>query len=1120
MTLKKLAAGSGYAYLTRQVAAADSTELGRTQLADYYSARGEAPGIWLGSGLAGIKGLECGDVVTADQMKNLFGDGCDPVTSNALGRPFRSDGVAGFDLTFSPAKSVSTLWAVARPDIAKEIERAHAVAVNDAITFLEQHAIFTREGTDGVRQVETRGLIAAAFTHRDSRAGDPDLHTHVAVANKVQTRDGRWLSIYGTVLHQYVVATSEAYNTALEHRLYEALGVRFIDTPTTRGKRPIREIEGVDPLLSALWSRRRSDIEDRVSELTTAFAAAHGRAPTPKESIALAQRANLETRSPKHEPRSEVEQRAAWQTQAVQHMGRLGLGRMIEKALDPKPGPQQQVTSQWLSEAASRVVSDLEAHRATWQSWHLYAEAQRQVRDVDVPADQLAGLVEHVVDAAMRSLINLTPDRDPVTDPALLRRSDGTSVYRHTGADHFTSRRILDAEQRIVTAAGRLSPTVPDRDEVELTLMRVELEGTTLNAGQHDLVRELLSDPAQVALALAPAGSGKTTAMRALGETASGLALEPVGLAPSAAAAAVLSESTGMHADTLAMLDHALASGTDPGFGPHTVVIIDEAGMADTPTLDRVIAACTSAGARVRLIGDDQQLAAVGAGGVLRDIATTHGAVRLEEVVRFADPIEAKASIDLRAGDRAALGFYPDHDRVHAGDTDSCVDGVLAAWLTERTAGRECLMLAPTRELVARLNQAARTTRLGGSVPMSEVGLPDGNRASTGDTILTRRNDRRIGVSATDWVRNGDRWSVIDVRRDGSIRARHLRSGLNVVLPAAYVTEHVELGYATTVHAAQGSTADVMHGIVTGTEDRQLLYTMLTRGRTENHVHVVVDQAVRDDRDEQFLPGIDEQLTATEILHRIVDRDGSATSATTTLAQAMDPATRLHKAAARYADAVATTAHRLLGADADLALEAAGQGPLPWLPWIPLDVQEHTAWSDYLTARAEHVTALAAAVRREPVLPAALARYDEVLTPDLRERIIVWRAATGVPDTETTLLGPGVFDPAAAAYARRLQRQVNDLYPPTVRHWEERIAGAVGHADAATLDLARELDVFDKSGGNAGLVLRRALSRGPLPEDHATEALAYRVRRYVRHSRPTDPLPRQQQSPPSRGLSL
>ena len=112
-------------------------------------------------------------------------------------------------MTFSPVKSVSKLWAVADPPVAARIERAHQAAVQDALTFIERHALFTREGPGGVRHVNVTGLVAAAFTHRDSRSGDPDLHTHVAIANKVQTLQGRWLSIDGRVLFKATVAASE-----------------------------------------------------------------------------------------------------------------------------------------------------------------------------------------------------------------------------------------------------------------------------------------------------------------------------------------------------------------------------------------------------------------------------------------------------------------------------------------------------------------------------------------------------------------------------------------------------------------------------------------------------------------------------------------------------------------------------------------------------------------------------------------------------------------------------------------------------------------------------------------------------------------------------------------------
>jgi hypothetical protein len=340
MSLHKLTAGSGYDYLTRQVAALDATDKGHTGLASYYTERGESPGVWIGSGMEGINGLDVGDPVTAEQMRALFGCGLHPsaelrlqqldgpdLTGQAfqdvmrLGAPFkiiddatpfrvevaqriaalnaaigepvdasvaaadrtrirtqvarefftaehgrtpidaaelagqiakssrpRAQTVAGFDLTFSPVKSISTLWAVAEPAAAATIERAHQAAVNDALSFIEQKALFTRTGPQGIRQVNVRGLVAAAFTHRDSRAGDPDLHTHVAVANKVQTLDGRWLSIDGRVLFKAKVAASETYNTSLEQHLRDTLEVRFTARPgSDAGKRPIREIVGVDP---------------------------------------------------------------------------------------------------------------------------------------------------------------------------------------------------------------------------------------------------------------------------------------------------------------------------------------------------------------------------------------------------------------------------------------------------------------------------------------------------------------------------------------------------------------------------------------------------------------------------------------------------------------------------------------------------------------------------------------------------------------------------------------------------------------------------------------------------------------------------------------------------------
>jgi len=253
-------------------------------------------------------------------------------------------------------------------------------AIGDALRFIETHALYTRTGHNGVRQVDVTGLVAARFTHRDSRAGDPDLHTHVPVANKVQTLDGRWLSIDGRLLFKAIVAASEVYNTALERRLSEALPVRFAERPSTDPgkKRPVHELVDVDPALNARWSQRRASIEHRQSELTAAFQREHHRPPTMVEARALAQQANLETRQAKHEPRTLAEQRATWRTEAEAVLGADGVRSMLAATLTARaPRRPIFVTRGWVRTQSAQIVATMEGSRSTWQDWHVRSEALR-----------------------------------------------------------------------------------------------------------------------------------------------------------------------------------------------------------------------------------------------------------------------------------------------------------------------------------------------------------------------------------------------------------------------------------------------------------------------------------------------------------------------------------------------------------------------------------------------------------------------------------------------------------------------------------------------------------------------------------------------------------------------
>jgi limonene-1,2-epoxide hydrolase len=459
--------------------------------------------------------------------------------------------------------------------------------------------------------------------------------------------------------------------------------MRFADRPDTDPrKQPVREIIGVEPALNQRWSTRRVLIKVRQGELASKFQPDHGRPPTPIEALQLAQQATLETRDAKHEPRTLTEQRAAWHAQAAETLGGpRAVQTMINKTLNPISITSPQVDAEWVAATAEKVLAAMEERRSTWQSWHVRAEAQRHVRAVHVPTDQVDRLVQVLVAEVLQTgSISLARPDDGISEPDKLRRVDGSSVYTVAGAELFTSARILAAEQRLVATAGRTDGRVLDAGTVELALLESAANGVSLDAGQAALVRAMGTSGARLQLAIAPAGAGKTTAMRTLASAWNDMGGQVIGLAPSAAAAAQLRDATGAPAETLAKLTWSIHHDRLPDWaeriGWSTLVIIDEAGMADTLSLDTAVQFIIGRGGSIRPIGDDQQLAAIGAGGVLRDIHARYGAVRLSELHRFTDPAEAAATLALRDGRTEAIGFYLDRRRVHIGDPTTTLDAV------------------------------------------------------------------------------------------------------------------------------------------------------------------------------------------------------------------------------------------------------------------------------------------------------------------------------------------------------------------------------------------------------------------------------------------------------------
>lgn len=263
LSMHKLTVGDGYAYLTRHVAAGDAGLSPTDSLTAYYEQTGNPAGRWLGAGLdaLGAGHLPAGTVVSETAMAQMFRDGCDPISRFPLGTRYRQitagasrHTVAGYDLTFTAPKSVSVVWGLADEPTRAALYDAHRAALASALEFVEHSVIRTRVGAAGCRQVRTRGMIAAAFDHWDSRSGDPNLHTHVVIANKVQGPDGVWRSLDGRTVHAATVTVSELYDALLADEVTRRLGVTW--SLRDRGERRNRafELDGVGDDLLAEFS--------------------------------------------------------------------------------------------------------------------------------------------------------------------------------------------------------------------------------------------------------------------------------------------------------------------------------------------------------------------------------------------------------------------------------------------------------------------------------------------------------------------------------------------------------------------------------------------------------------------------------------------------------------------------------------------------------------------------------------------------------------------------------------------------------------------------------------------------------------------------------------------------
>ncbi|AEF43118.1 MobF family relaxase [Hoyosella subflava] len=833
--------------------------------------------------------------------------------------------VAGFDLTFTPAKSVSVLWALGDESARRAVEKAHHDAVADAIGFLEDNAAFTRRGDRSERQINTRGLIIAAYDHYDTRAGDPNLHTHCAVSVKVQGVDGTWSALDTRAVFKHGVAASQRYNVAVIDNLRRSLGISTVERFTGRGKQPVIEVAGIDERLCQSWSTRAQMIQDRRDELVRDYRRQHGYSPGRETEFRLLQQANLETRQGKNEAKSLAQHQQQWRRQAAAILGgEASVEAMLNRALRPEQKLGARAFRGVDAEAALAIAAVSEK-RATWARPHIEGAVEAQLASVVFPTiEQRRAMIDAVVTRSLyRESVTLEPP-ETVPVPDVLRRADGSSQLTRHGEQLHTSTAVLDAEARLIGACGE--PTTAFTTRADL-VHAIDAMNRAPNPGQRALAEHFCLSGARVAVATGAAGAGKTTAMKAVVDAWNASGRDVIALAPSAAAATTLGEEIGTGASTVASLTYpwrgridGVAAGTlTRDITPETMLLVDEAAMTSLHDLDALREIAERTGAVVRLLGDPAQLDAVETSGTLRLLATHTHAPQLTTVVRFGDDQQqAVNSLALRSGKPEAITMFEQRGWLHGGDGDSLLDEVVHAYLHDTQRGLTSIIMtdtvALTRELNERIQDHHRNTRRADAT--TTVTLADELDAGRGDRIVTRDNDRDLrtkgGIRPGSRVLNGDLWTIEQVHADGALTVRHTEHRGSVTLPAGYVRQSVELGYASTVHRGQGLTVDTGHYLtVPGSASRQSAYVGLTRGRGENHAWVITDEPLDVDTEGQHIRNAPDNRLAThaqvspgtEGLRRILAADAAELSATEQLRAALQEADNPERALNAYTTA-------------------------------------------------------------------------------------------------------------------------------------------------------------------------------------------------------------------------
>ncbi len=827
-----------------------------------------------------------------------------------------------FDLTVSAVKSISVLHASYRVSArqarehgddqraaaldakADQIEDALMDAAHEAVAWLEQHATYTRTGHHSARTGEWRdgdGLVASLFLHHLSRDGDPQLHVHVAIWNRVQRgdgADGKWRTLDSRTLHNQRLGVAPVTDRGMETRL-SALGYAMVPRADGNGA----EVGGVSQDVMDLFSSRAVAVTGELKRLAQEYEARHGKPPSRRTLWLLHQQAGQNTRRTKAEARRTIagqtgtaepttaQRLAAWEAQTTRRevQALSAVHEQVAQFAAKHAGRAPAVLDDAAKRKAARIaVAEVQRHHAVWSMAQLRFEVHRALPVLPPGADGEAVLTEvaklAVCGRAGTEVIQVTaPDLTDVTSLGV-RASDGGSIYRPPNEARYCTLAHLDTEQQILTAAERAVPQLVSQEQA-----RAAAEGTDLTAEQRDAVVIMLTAVTATTALIAPAGAGKSHTMAGfarLWTTFTGRRV--IGLTTSTNAAQVLAHEGLAESYNIAEF-LGKVEGSDELRRPvplyeNDVLVLDEASQLSTTDLAMVQEAARIAGARLVLAGDTEQLGAVEAGGMFGLLAREVPVAELHEVRRFDAAWEAGASARLRAGDFTAYAAYDRHGRIRGGDLEAAMDRAAGMWLADHLRGKNVLLLAGSNSEAADLSRRiqAKLIQLG-RVGQPRAALADGNQAGTGDLIRARLNTtinaggreltNRDTLKITGW--HGPHAQVRRRDLDGTWTSLFL-------VPRSYLADSAELDYAGNTHVGQGRTVDTAHLLVTETLSRRSLYVGLTRGRDSNTAHIVTGNTAP--------PGHPPytQASPESVVKAILNRDDADLSATEQIRHAQD----------------------------------------------------------------------------------------------------------------------------------------------------------------------------------------------------------------------------------------